>query len=62
MTERAKALENQGKHNDANMARRLKEWNTRNVADSGETIKDFLDEAIGHANVLVVDSTTEEAE
>ena len=44
------------------MARRLKEWNTRNVADSGETIKDFFDDAIGHANVLVVDSTTEEGE
>jgi len=62
LTTRAKELKEQGKHNDANMARRLKEWNTRNVPDSGETIKDFFNDAIGHANVLVVDSTTPEEE
>ena len=60
LTTRAKELQDQGKHNDANMARRLKDWNTRNVPDSGETIKDFFNDAIGHANVLVVDSTTPE--
>jgi len=43
-------------HNDAGMTRRLKEYNTRNAIDSGETVRDFFNDVIGYQNVLVVDS------
>lgn len=51
-----------GHHNDAGMTRRLKEYRARNVDESGETVKDFFNEAIGYQNVLVVDSLLPEEE
>lgn len=48
----------EGTHfNDAGMARRLKEYRTRNPDDSGNTVKDFITETIGYPNVLVVDAS-----
>lgn len=49
-------------HNDAGMARRLKEYRARNVDESGETVKDFFNEVIGYQNVLVVEATAAEEE
>ena len=49
-------------HNDAGMARRLKDYRGRNVDDSGETVKDFFHEVIGYQNVLVVDAMLPEDE
>ena len=48
--------------NEAGMARRLKDYRTRNADDSGETVKDFFTDAIGHGNVLVIDAMSPEAE
>lgn len=42
------------------MARRLKDWNTRNAPDSGDTVKDFMIEAIEVYNVRTVISVDEE--
>lgn len=47
-------------HNEAGMARRLKEYRTRNVDDSGETVRDFFTEIIGYQNVLSVDASQPE--
>lgn len=66
LTQRAKELPPaqtaDNHHNDAGMARRLKDYRGRNVEDSGETVRDFFNEAIGHANVLTIDAMTPEAE
>ena len=48
--------------NEAGMVRRLKDFRTKNVDDSGETVKDFITEAIGYSNVLVVDAMSPETE
>lgn len=59
MTQRAKDLAPEardGTHlDDAGMVRRLKEYRARNTEESN--VKDFFTQAIGHHNVLVVDST-----
>lgn len=66
LTQRAKELPPaqtaDNHHNDSGMARRLKDYRGRNVEDSGETVRDFFNEAIGHANVLTIDAMTPEAE
>ena len=49
-------------HNEAGMARRLKEYRTRNVDDSGDTVRDFFTEIIGYQNVLHVDCQLPEAD
>ena len=49
-------------HDDAGMARRLKDYRGRNVEDSGETVRDFFNETIGYQNVLQVDCTMPEAD
>ena len=66
LTQRAKELPpaqtTDTHHNDAGMARRLKDYRARNVEDSGETVRDFFTGAIGPANVLTIDAMTPEAE
>ena len=44
------------------MARRLKDYRTRNPDDSGNTVKDFFLDACGYQNVLVIDSMSPETE
>jgi hypothetical protein len=39
------------------MIRRVKDYRTRNPEDSGTTVKDFITEAIGYPNVLVVNAS-----
>jgi adenylate kinase len=48
----------EGTHfNDAGMVRRCKEYRTRNPEDNGTAVKDFITEAIGYPNVLVVNAS-----
>ena len=44
------------------MQRRLKDFRTKNVDESGETVKDFFTNAIGYPNVLVIDAMIPEEE
>lgn len=44
------------------MQRRLKDFRTKNVEESGETVKDFFTSAIGYPNVLVIDAMVPEEE
>ena len=48
----------EGTHfNDAGMIRSCKEYRSINTEDSGTTVKDFITEAIGYPNVLVVNAS-----
>lgn len=59
LTQRAKDIppeQVEGTHfNDAGMVRRLKDYRTRNPEDAGN-VKEFMTEAIGYTNVLVIDA------
>lgn len=61
MIQRAKEIppnKVEGTHfNDAGMIRRCKEFRTRNPEDGSHSVKDFITEAIGYPNVLVVDAS-----